>query len=225
MLDVAGCVLARELGLDPDRRLRVGACQLPDLAVERRREEHRLAVARQPFHDSVDLWLEAHVEHPVGLVEDEDLHGVERDQPSVEQVLEAAGRGHDDVRETRDVRLLAECDTAVHGCHAEVAGGRERLDLLGHLDGELARRDEHERGWTCVVVRRPLDERDREGEGLARARRRLREEVRARERGRDGPRLDLKRAVDAARFEHRGQFCAHAERSECVLRHVTPVLS
>ena len=30
--------------------------------------------------DAVDLRLEAHVEHPVGLVEDEHAHVVERDQ-------------------------------------------------------------------------------------------------------------------------------------------------
>ena len=44
VLDVARGVLARELRLDPDRRLRVRMCQLSDLAVERRGEEHRLAL-------------------------------------------------------------------------------------------------------------------------------------------------------------------------------------
>src|SRR5918996_253295 len=43
-------------------------------------------------HDAVDLRLEAHVEHPVGLVEDEDLDTVELHRPAVEQVLQAAGR-------------------------------------------------------------------------------------------------------------------------------------
>ena len=36
-------------------------------------------VARQPADDPVDLRLEAHVEHPVGLVEDEGADPVERD--------------------------------------------------------------------------------------------------------------------------------------------------
>ena len=72
--------------------MRVRARQLADLAVERGREEHRLPVAREPPHDAVDLRLEAHVEHPVGLVEDEDLDGVEREQAAVEQVLQATGR-------------------------------------------------------------------------------------------------------------------------------------
>ena len=39
-----------------------------DRAVERRGEEHRLPILREPSHDPIDLRLESHVEHPVGLV-------------------------------------------------------------------------------------------------------------------------------------------------------------
>ena len=47
--------------------------------------------------DPVDGGLEAHVEHPVGLVEDEDVDLLERDAPRVDQVLEPARGGDEDV--------------------------------------------------------------------------------------------------------------------------------
>ena len=53
--------------------VRVRPGELADGAVERGREEHRLAIVGDAAQDPVDLRLEAHVEHPVGLVEDEDL--------------------------------------------------------------------------------------------------------------------------------------------------------
>ena len=62
-----------------------------DGAVERRREEHRLPVLRQEANDPVDLRLEPHVEHPVGLVENEDPHTVELDQPALDEVLQPPG--------------------------------------------------------------------------------------------------------------------------------------
>ncbi len=223
MLDLARRVLGRQLRLDPCGGVRVRARQLADLAVERRGEEHRLPVAREPLHDPVDLRLEPHVEHAVGLVEDEDLDGVERDQPAVDQVLQAAGRRDDDVRVTGGVGLRANRDAAVDGRDREVAGGGEELDLLCHLEGELARGNEDERGGARVVVRHPLDERNREGEGLARARRRLGEQVGARERRRNGAGLDLERRLDAARTKRLGELRAHAERGERLLEHVTPV--
>ena len=49
---------------------RVGARLLAGRGLERRREEQRLAIARRPGDDPVDRRLEAHVEHPVGLVDD-----------------------------------------------------------------------------------------------------------------------------------------------------------
>ena len=53
---------------------------------------------RQARDDPVDLRLEAHVEHPVGLVEDEDPDAVELDRLAVDEILQAAGRGDEDVR-------------------------------------------------------------------------------------------------------------------------------
>jgi hypothetical protein len=63
----------------------------PGLAVERGGEEQRLALGRALGHDAVDGGLEAHVEHAVGLVEDEDRHAVERQVAALEEVLQAAG--------------------------------------------------------------------------------------------------------------------------------------
>ena len=71
VVDLARAPLLRQVGLEASGEVRVAARQLADLAVERRGEEHRLALRRQHAHDPVDLRLEAHVEHPVGLVEHE----------------------------------------------------------------------------------------------------------------------------------------------------------
>jgi hypothetical protein len=95
VVDLARLEVVRQLRLEA-RRVRVYARASSDLAVERRREEHRLAVAGTRGR-SLDLRLEAHVEHPVGLVEDEDADALEREHSPVDQVLEPAGRRDDDV--------------------------------------------------------------------------------------------------------------------------------
>src|SRR5581483_2831933 len=76
MVDLARATVRRQLAFEPSREVRVPACQLTDLAVERRGEEHGLALVSQPAHEPVDLRLEAHVQHAVGLVEHEHRHGV-----------------------------------------------------------------------------------------------------------------------------------------------------
>ena len=79
----------------------VGGGDLAGRALERRREEQRLAVVRGLGDDPVDGGLEAHVEHPVGLVEDEHADLLEGDDAAVDQVLEAAGGGDEDVGASR----------------------------------------------------------------------------------------------------------------------------
>src|SRR5215203_3521602 len=74
----------------------VGGGELARRALERRREEERLALARHLRHDPVDRWLEADVEHAIGLVEDEDRDPLQVEGTALQLVLEAArGRDHD----------------------------------------------------------------------------------------------------------------------------------
>ena len=79
----------------------------PTLAVESRREEHGLPLTRHAAKDAVDLWLESHVEHPVGLVENEDPDAVEGDGLALEEVVQAAGRR--DEKCARRARLAWAC--------------------------------------------------------------------------------------------------------------------
>ena len=66
--------------------------QAPDLVGERRREEECLAAVRQELEDPPDVRDEPHVEHPVALVEDEDLDLAEVRRPLADEVEEATGR-------------------------------------------------------------------------------------------------------------------------------------
>ena len=202
-----------QLGLEAGGVARVGAGELADLAVERGREEHRLAVGRQPADDLVHLRLEAHVEHPVGLVEDERPDALERDQPALDQILEAAGRGDEDVSATRALGLARDRRAAVDGRHPELLRAADQLELARDLRAELARRDEDQHRRLAVGGGDPLDDRQAEGKGLAGPGRRLRQHVEAGERVREDERLDREGSGDVALLERIRDFGAHAERS------------
>ncbi len=154
-----------------DRVARVHGGDPPDVAVEGGREEHRLAVLRQLAHDAVDLRQEAHVEHPVGLVQHEGLDAAELDVAALDVVLQAARRGDDDVRVVEAPRLLADAGAAVGDRELQPLRLRDRREVVPHLHGELAGGHEHEgaRPLPGGPVQ-ALDDRDRERQGLARAR-------------------------------------------------------
>ena len=59
------------------RLARMPLDQIPDRLRHRRREKHRLPLLRRGFQNVLDVIAEAHVEHPVRLVEHHHLHGVE----------------------------------------------------------------------------------------------------------------------------------------------------
>ncbi len=99
----------------PARVMCIGRGQLPGRSLERRREEERLAIARHSLDDPVDGGLEAHVEHPVGLVEDEELDLLEVEGAAIQQVLEATGGRHDDVGLRRLLCLRRDSDPAEDG--------------------------------------------------------------------------------------------------------------
>ena len=159
VLDVAVGMARRQLGLEPRRIIRVGMGQLADRAVERGREEHRLTPGGQAPDDPVDLGLEAHVEHPVGLVEDEDPDGLEREQAPLDEIVEPAGGGDDDMRAAQALHLWADRGAAVGGRRTKALRLAEQRELLGHLERELAGGREHERGRGRLAGRDELDDR------------------------------------------------------------------
>jgi hypothetical protein len=113
---------------------------------------------------------------------------------------------------------------AVDGCDLEAVRGCDRGEVLGDLHGELPRRDEDQRARALVAAGRALDDRDREGECLARPCRRLREHVEAREGIREDVGLNGERLVDRACGERVGNARGHAELTERLVKHVVRLL-
>src|SRR5205085_10609912 len=79
---------------------------------------------------------------------------------------------------------------------ADRPGVRDATDVIDDLCGELAGRRQHERGRTLVLGGDPLDERDPEGERLARAGRRLGDDISPGHRVADDGTLDGERGGD-----------------------------
>ncbi len=153
---------------------------------------------------------EAHVEHAVGLVEDDDLDVAQIDAALLHQVEQPARRRDEDVHAARERRALRPLADAAedHGV-VDAEAPSEAREGLADLARQLARRREHE----CADAASPLAARlggqvledgQRERRGLAGARLRAAEQVAAREHG--GNRLTLDGRGDReARIAHRAE--------------------
>ncbi len=73
------------------------AGQLANFRRHRGREHQRLAILRHRGHDLPQRHDEAHVEHLIGFVENQDLDVAKIDVPLLHQVEQPAGRGDQDV--------------------------------------------------------------------------------------------------------------------------------
>ena len=136
------------------------------------------------------------------------------DETAVEQVLQPAGRGHEQVRVVRPLGLRAERRAAEDGCDPEAASAADGAELFRDLLRELARRYEDERCGLRVRRCRPLDDRQPESQRLAGAGRRLGEDVHTRERVRKDDLLDGERGDDLACSERLCHVGAHTELAE-----------
>ena len=198
------------------------ACRRPPSCRSRRRASRRrtssVGPSGDPADDPIHLRLEPHVQHPVGLVEHEDLHAVEPDEPAFHEVVQAA-RGRDqDVRRPDAFRLLTHVRSAVDGHHPKVLRLGDVFEGVADLLGELARRGEHERdGPTFGRGIDLIDDRDREPEGLAGAGLRPRERVSSGGRILDHHDLDRERSLDAARRQRADDLIGYTQIRKVVI--------
>ena len=117
---------------------------------------------------------EAHVEHAVGFVEHQHLDLIETQRALVHQIDQAAGRGHqhfDAVRQRAD--LLIDRHAADRECDGEWADVPPiGTEAVGDLAGQFARGREHQHAAGLFLGPQALgvqviDDRQREGRGLA----------------------------------------------------------
>ena len=198
---------------------RVACRQPPGDPVKGGGEEQRLSLVGASADDAVDRWAEAHVEHPVGLIEHEDADRRERKGAALQKVLQATRRGNEDLRSPGLRRLLGQPDATVDGCDTQLARPSNVLELTDDLAGELAGGRQDQRSGARLAGLQALGDRDPESERLARAGGRLDEHVTACEDvGEDEP-LDGERLGDPATRESGDDRARDAEIGEGLLLH------
>ncbi len=144
LVDELGRGVARR-DLDPGRVLEEAVGEAAHLVRVGGREQEVLAARREQREDLPDVPDEAHVEHPVRLVEDEHLDGRQVDRPLADVVEQAARRRDDDLGAGPELRDLGpDSDAAVDRRGADRPVAPVGAEALLDLDRELARRHDDE---------------------------------------------------------------------------------
>ncbi len=149
--------------------------ELHDRARHGRREEERATLGRRAVEDLLQVFAEAHVEHLVRFVENDELQRRQVERTALQMVAQTARRADD------DMRAMAERPALARGVHAADAGGDTRtrpgiepFQLAADLQRQFAgRRDDqrHRRarlGQVVATVQQLARHGQAESDGLAR---------------------------------------------------------
>ncbi|MCY1403226.1 hypothetical protein D9M71_183960 [compost metagenome] len=212
----------RRRDLDAFRVVQQLVGEVGDVFREGRREQQVLALGRQLGEDLLHVVDEAHVEHAVGFVEDQDFHVGQVDAALADEVEQAAG-----ARDQNVDTLGYGLDLWVHADAAEDAGAFQRqiagvdLEAFMHLGSQLAGRGQHQDAglaWAVAmlavgVAGREQAFQDRQGETarLAGAGLGGNHQVAALQYGGNGPLLDGRGVRVAGSFYCIGQGLGETE--------------
>ncbi len=162
--DLVGFRNGQRLGLTQADHLRVShvaAGNLDDRLRHRRREQRRHAALRQVAQDVLDVLDEAHLEHLVGLVQDQQSNLGQVDRAAAHVVHQATRCGDDGVNAaTQRTQLAVDRLAAVDRDDLDPPMLADLAKLLGDLDGQLARRHQDNRLRNSPIGVDSLDQRD-----------------------------------------------------------------
>ena len=161
--------------LDPDGVGEDGFGQLDNALWHGGAEEQALTLFWKHGDDASDVVDEAHVQHGVGLVQDQKLDPFQRQKSLVAQVEESARGGHQDVHAFAELgHLLVLADASEdQGCpRLDVLG--IRFDVVVDLGGQFTGWSEDQHPWHGLavhhVVRQVVNDGQRKRRGLPCAR-------------------------------------------------------
>ena len=210
------------LEIDHHRRAQHLARQLHNRRRHRRAEEQRLALRRHVPEDAADVRQKAHVEHPIGFVEDQVFQAGQLGVRRAEMIEQPARRGDDDVDAAAERVLLR---AHAHAAEDRGAGDRrvhgEVVEVFENLRRQLARGREDQRARRARprarLLHQAVENRQQERGGLAAARHGAGQQVAAFERRRNGVGLNGRRPGEAEVFDAAKQIGVELELTK---RHV-----
>ena len=94
LLRNGGCRFVRSCDFDRDGVLQIASRQTLDFGRESRREQKRRSLLRQMTQDALQVWQEADVQHPIGLIEHHIFHLVKHHIFSFNVIEQTSGRRH-----------------------------------------------------------------------------------------------------------------------------------
>ena len=187
-----------------DRVVQHAVGELPDVVVVSGREHQVLALRGQHLDHAADVADEPHVEHAIGLVEDEHLHVAQVHGALLREVQQSPwGRDQQVAATAQPVDLGIDVDAAEHhlDAHRRVLAVGDRA--LGDLGGEFTGGREHQAARRAAVrihaadgngigaeAGQLLQDGQHEGCGLAGAGLGAGQDIPALQHGRDGAGLD-----------------------------------
>ena len=131
--------------LDHDRILQDGGDLAHHFAVKRGREQKRLTLLRGLGDDGFHGRPKAHVQHAVGLVDDQHVDVAQVDDAALAQIDQATRRCDDNVDALAQlVDLRSVLRAAVQGCHVVIGLAGDGLAHVADLLGKFARGGEHQ---------------------------------------------------------------------------------
>ena len=172
VIDDVGDVLDRVHVAGKEDRLRVAQVfrgEMLDVGRDGRGEEERLPIRRQVVENARHFLVEAGGEHLVRLVQHRDARVGKLERPAADVIVDAARRSDDHLGAGGEgLRLRSHRRAAVHRDDGDVLVPGERLELLRHLQRQLARIAQDERARFARPPGDALEQRNAEGGGLPR---------------------------------------------------------
>jgi hypothetical protein len=157
-------------------------------------KQRGVALARAFVQYPAHVGQKSHVEHPVGLVEHEELNLVQPQRPTLQMIEQTSRRGDHDVGAGAQLVVLPTvADAAKNHSGFQIGEARVIVDGGFHLRGEFARGFEDERARAGRVLPELRKDGQAERGGLAGAGLRTADDVASGEHERDGAELDGRR--------------------------------
>lgn len=180
------------------RFLHVLTHQFVDVSVQRGGEQQRLTTGAYLVEEFADLRHEAHVAHLVGLVQNRDLDIAEVAHALLDQVAQSPGRGDQNVDPPAQFVDLSGVGTSTHHiAHPDAEDTGVATQGIPCLVGQFPGGNQDQRLRAAGFGAAPggaHQDRQAEGQGLARTRAAAAEDVQTVERIGDGRGLDRERA-------------------------------
>jgi len=155
----------------------VRAHDLTDHQLKHHKTENNLTITKNLNNDPINNRLEAHIKHPINLIDDQNLDPIKNKDTTIEQILKPTKHNNNNINTYSTLNLLLKTNSTINKNNQQNTNNHDHPQLVDNLHRKLPNQNKHKHHRAPHINLDQINKQDTKNEHLTQTNQQLNKNI------------------------------------------------